>query len=448
MRQSDERQLIEFANGLEWITLPEDVKSFVTLLVSDSIANAVAGRGADGVAELEMVHETLYGGGNSSVIGGGRTSYVGAAGLNAFQITANTMCDVYRPALCHITPEVIPAALAVAERVEADGASFMTAVAAGLEVTTRICLALNYNSFRKRGWHSPGIAGTMGASVSAGFLEGLDDDGLAGCLGLAGSQASGSFASIGTMAVKFHQLHGAQSAVIASTFAKNGLRGSPRVLTADDGGLLRAFSDDPDSSMLSRELGNRWELLGISMRPYPAASSLQSLINCLLCPSDGRPVNYQDLETVTIELPEEGFRLGAAAGWESELRAMQSARFVAAGVLVTGKFWTDLYSERNRADSRITDLAESKIIVEHDTGLSEGAVRITLDSKNERRIFYRDAPIGDPLCPMTQDEVLQKARRCFDSASLRADWQDISRILELQNVRNVATFLRELQGTE
>ena len=36
--------------------------------------------------------------------------------LNGYLITAVTVCDVHRATLCHTTPEVVPPALAIAER--------------------------------------------------------------------------------------------------------------------------------------------------------------------------------------------------------------------------------------------------------------------------------------------------------------------------------------------
>ena len=356
---SIERELLDFCEGLHWSQLPLDVRRAVIALSADAIANAVAGRTANDVAVLETVSREIYGAGTSSIVGGGEMSLVGATGLNAFQVTAHTMCDVYRPGLCHVTPEVVPAALAIGEVEDTDGESLLTAIAAGLEATTRLCNALNYPAFRARGWHSPGVAGAIGASITTGLLAGLRSDRLAGCMGLAGSQAGGSFAAMGTMAVKFHQLRGAQAAVIAAQHARQGLVGSSTVLSAPDGGLLRAFSDDPKPSALVADLGERWGLLDISMRPYPAASTLQSLINVLL----EAGLEWTEVRSVEVELPEEAYRLGGEARWGSELRAMQSARFVAAAVLVRGSCWTDSYGEACRTDPAITSLAEDKVRV-------------------------------------------------------------------------------------
>jgi len=52
----------------------------------------------------------------ASVIGGEQLSLAGATLLNGYLITAVTVCDVHRPTLCHTTPQVVPPALAIAER--------------------------------------------------------------------------------------------------------------------------------------------------------------------------------------------------------------------------------------------------------------------------------------------------------------------------------------------
>ena len=45
----------------------------------------------------------------ASVIGGEHLSLAGATLLNAYLITAVTMCDVHRETMTHVTPEVMPA---------------------------------------------------------------------------------------------------------------------------------------------------------------------------------------------------------------------------------------------------------------------------------------------------------------------------------------------------
>ena len=440
-----ELDLLEFVHDLRWVDLPHGVREAANRLAGDALANAISGRSAADVPALEKASRSLYGDGDSSVVAGGVTSLVGAVGLNAFQTTANTMCDVYRPGLCHVTPEVVPAAMGIAERIDVDGKGLLTAIAAGMEVTTRICLAMNYPVFRERGWHSPGISGAMGASVTAGLLSGFDIEELAGCLGLAGSQAGGTFAAMGTMAVKFHQLRGAQAAVIAAMHVSEGLVGSPQVLTTEDGGLLRAFSDDPRPLQLTKELGSKWALLDIGMRAYPAASTLQSLISVLLSIPDAE-LNPDEITSVKIDLPSEAYRLGGEAGWESELRSMQSARYVAAGVVITRSCWTDLFEQARRSDPAISSFAIEKVAVSRDPGLQEGAVRVTVSTRSRSQELWCDVPPGEPTNPMTPEQILEKARRCVQGSALSSSSFDVSRLINIVDEVSAAGLARDLRA--
>jgi 2-methylcitrate dehydratase PrpD len=435
-----ESELLDFARELRWEDIPAVVRDAVIAQCGDAIANAISGRQAADALAVEAASRDLYGPGQSGVIAGARMSLVGAVGVNAFQVTAQTMCDVYRPGLCHVTPEVVPAALGVAEVRDCDGERFLTAVAVGLEATTRLCSAFNYPSFRSRGWHSPGISGALGASVTTGLLIGLDDAALAGCFGLAGAQAGGTFASMGTMAVKFHQLRGAQAAVIAAMHARRGLFGSPNVLSASDGGLLRAFSNEPLPGLLTQGLGEEWSLLDISLRPYPAASTLQSLINVLL---ETRSEATMVTE-VHVELPSDAYLMGGEAGWESELRAMQSARYVTAGVLATGSCWIDLFDDGHRRNANITDFAQDRVHVTCNPDIPEGGVKVTLVTTGSTQVVSSDVAQGDPRSPLRSDQLLEKFHRCVTGSPLEARQFDVERLLHLDDESSITSLMHDL----
>src|SRR5207253_265087 len=161
----------------------------------------------------------------------------GATMLNGYLITAVTMCDAHRPTLTHITPEVVPPALAIAERDGLSGRDLLVAIVAGSKVTTRVGIGIDYQAFRARGWHGPGIFGPFGAAAAVGRLRGFDTDTMARAFGLAGSQAAGTFAAWGTPTVKFHQCRGALSGLLAALLAEQKFVATREFLTARDGGL-------------------------------------------------------------------------------------------------------------------------------------------------------------------------------------------------------------------
>src|SRR5487761_1149347 len=154
--------LANFVARTRWSDLPAPVQARVRLMVIDTIASALGGHDAAESAMIQSTAALVLGGGTSPVIGGAALSQSAATLANGYLITAVNLCDVHHATLCHVTPEVVPPALAVAEERDVSGAEFLTAVGLGMEVTTRIAVGTHYEEFRRRGWHSPGVAGPCG----------------------------------------------------------------------------------------------------------------------------------------------------------------------------------------------------------------------------------------------------------------------------------------------
>ncbi len=183
--QEPTRILAEFAARLGVEDLPERSREHCKNLILDALACALAGHQGEETGQVRALASALAEGNESSVIGGEHLSLIGATLLNGYLITAVTMCDVHRATMTHITPEIVPPALAIAERDDLVGRDLLVAVAAGCEVTTRIGLGLDYPAFRARGWHGPGVIGPFGAAAAVGSLLKFDADAMARSFGLA-----------------------------------------------------------------------------------------------------------------------------------------------------------------------------------------------------------------------------------------------------------------------
>src|SRR5207302_7029930 len=235
------------------------------------------GHHGEETGQVRALASALAEGNESSVIGGEHLSLIGATLLNGYLITAVTMCDVHRATMTHITPEIVPPALAIAERDDLAGRDLLVAVAGGCEVTTRIGIGLDYPAFRARGWHGPGVLGPFGAAAVVGRLRRFDAETMARAFGLAGSQAAGTFAAWGTPTVKFHQCRGALSGLLAALLAQQGFVATKEFLSAPDGGLYRSYADGGKPELATAELGKRFELQQIALRLWPSASSIQGM---------------------------------------------------------------------------------------------------------------------------------------------------------------------------
>src|SRR5208282_5084724 len=142
MAQEVTQTLAEFAATLSYEALRDGAREHCKNLILDALACAVAGHQGEETGQVAALASALAQGSESSVIGGGHLSLAGATLLNGFLVTAVTMCDVHRATMTHVTPEIVPPALAIAERDGASGRALLVAIAAGCEVTTRIGLGL------------------------------------------------------------------------------------------------------------------------------------------------------------------------------------------------------------------------------------------------------------------------------------------------------------------
>src|ERR1700712_4400539 len=334
MEQEATQLLAAFAATLDVDRMPEPVLVQCKNLLLDALACAVAGHAGEETPQVAAFATALAPGLGTSIIGGNQGSLTGATVLNAFLITAITMCDAHRATLTHVTPEVVPPALAIAERDNLSGRDLLAALAAGFEVTTRVGIGLDFAEFRGRGFHGPGILGPFGAAAAGGRLLRFDAATMARGFGLAGSQAAGAFAAWGTPTVKFHQCRGALSGLMAALLAQQGFLANPDFLTRADGGLFSAYSGGGHPERVTAGLGTRWELNEIALRPWPAAAAIQGMISALFDLLEQHDFAAGDVRDVRVGLGQRAFDMhGGYATYAGKFQAMLSAHYAAAAVL-------------------------------------------------------------------------------------------------------------------
>src|SRR3990172_3063877 len=268
--------------------------------------------------------------------------------------------DDYHNAKLHAGAVVIPAAIALAEKLDADGERLVTAIAAGYEVMIRSSLALNPSAARLRGWHITGVCGPFGAAAACAVLMGLDAERTAWALGLAGTQGSGlwAFNADGAMSKRLHAGKAAHSGVMAAELAQLGFTGPTQIYEFEDGGVLKAFSDASDPAPLTLDLGTVYYLDKTSIKPYSCCGSTHSYIDAALAlrrklgtPWDAtRRVRVGTCKVVDVQC---GFDYAPS----SVLNAQMSLRYTVAAALLDGQVLPAQFTDAKLADPAITALA-------------------------------------------------------------------------------------------
>lgn len=406
------KDLAVFFAGMTRESLPPTVREQVTDIILDTVASAIAGRHGDETSQIEALASAVGGPATSTVIAGPRKSLAGATLVNGYQVTAVTVCDIHRPTLCHVTPEVIPPALAYAEAHHSSGRDFLVAVAAGLEAVVRVGTGMNYPAMRAKGWHSPGVIGPFGGATAVGRLMGLDAGRMQNALSLAGTQSAGTFAHWGTPTIKFHQSRGALSGLMAALLAETGFKAGPEVLTADYGGLFHLYSDGGNPAAAVAGLGETWMLDTISLRLWPAASSIQSVITAMFALIEAHDLTPETVEHIEVGLSKTVFDMHGTLPWDNRFRALLSTPYVTGVVLHDRACWFEQFGPERIADPALGDYIRARIRVGIDPAVKGTGAAVTIRTRDGRTLAdRRDHPRGDAADRLTRAEIVDKFRR-------------------------------------
>ena len=448
MSQGTTEKLADFAASLCLNDIPADVKSSTIALLTDALACALVGHQGEETSQLHAMASALGQSEESSVIGGKHMSLAGATMMNGYLITAVTMCDVHRATLTHITPEVVPPALAIAERDDLSGRALLAALAAGFEVTTRVGIGLDYPVFRKKGWHGPGVIGPFGSAAAVGSLRGFDTDTMARSFGLAGSQSAGTFAAWGTPTVKFHQCRAALSGLMAALLAEQDFVATKEFLTTEDGGLYNTYAEGGLPEAVTGDLGDRWELQRIALRMWPSATALQEVITSLFNVVQEHDVAFDDVAKVRLRLSQTPYKMhGGFSTYDAKFEALLSAHYVAGIYLKDRKVTLDQFEPEYYDNPVLRDFAANKVEILADDDLGNGQAIAEIDTNDGKTVSARcDYPLGAPENPLSPEQLEEKLRVCagYCLADNKIDElaAAINDIENVGSVRELMTMLR------
>jgi 2-methylcitrate dehydratase PrpD len=448
MTQEATQTLAGFAASLDLNAVPANMRHAAKGFLLDALACALAGHQGEETPQIAAFAGALAQSQESTIIGGGRSSLAGATLLNGFLVTAVTMCDTHRATLTHVMPEILPPALAIAERDGLSGKELLAAIIAGGEIATRIGIGLDYPVFRKKGWHGPGVLGPFGAAAAVGRLLRFDADTMARAFGLAGSQAAGTFAAWGTPTVKFHQCRGALSGLMAALLAQQQFVATLEFLTAPDGGLYNTYVNGGRVDLALGGLGTRWEMEQLSLRPWPAATNIQGVVTAMFDLIEQNGIDPRNVKQVRLAVSKVPFDMHGGFGtYKAKFEALLSAHYAVAVILHDRALTLAQFEPGRYDDPVLRRFAAEQVVVRHDPELVGSQTLADIEMKDGRVLPMRCMhPRGVPERPLTREQIEAKFR-IYATARLPAD--RLSRIIDavygiedLPSARTLTDLLR------
>ena len=347
-------------------------------------------------------------------------AFANGASAHAFELD-----DVHEEAISHPGAVVVPAALALAEDLGASNLDLSEAIVIGYEAMGRAGIAVGPASHMLSGFHPTSMSGVFGSAAAAGRLLGFDGETLNHAFGVAVSLASGTmeFASSGGMAKRIHAGRAAEAGLLAASIVARGFEGATDGL-AGTYGFCNVFGTAPRIELLTEELGCRWMIDEITVKPYAACSDVHPLIQATAELRAEHRLKPEQIDRIEVEGPTKAATQNSMDGTVSVMAAQYSAQFNIAAAILADPGDPATYSPERIAAPELADL-QTKVVSlraakQFDDTYAQrmgGRVRIFLNNGEvlERTVHGQKGSMHDPL---TRDELDAKfASLVADSAA-------------------------------
>jgi 2-methylcitrate dehydratase PrpD len=238
----------------------------------------------------------------------------------------------------HPSAVLVPAILAEAQDVGADGRAMVAAYVAGYEIWAEL-VARERGSLHEKGWHPSAMYGAIAAAGSSAVLRKLDAELSTRAVAIAASLAGGLCSNFGSMTKPFHLGRTAQNALTATRYAEAGLTSAPDAIEHDLG-FLRAVSPkrEVDTARASR-FGEHWEILrhGINVKLYPMCFGAHRILDAMIDLCSANDVKPRDIAAVDVEIAENSTKVLRNHRPQTGLEAKFSAEFAIAAGAIAGR---------------------------------------------------------------------------------------------------------------
>ena len=410
--------LVDYASAFEASGLPANVGEVTKTFILDTMSLMLAGHRAPGCAPTFELMKSWGGRPEAMVVGEDvRLPAPAAALMNSLHAHAFDYDDTHERGDMHGYAVVLPAALAVAERVGGvSGSDFLAAVAVGVDVAYRVGLGI----VKYRGWHPTATCGIFGATAAAARIMKFSRAEMHNAMGIAYSLSAGNFQCIldGSLTKRLQPAFAARAATDAALFAAAGITGAKNVLEGKFGFFPLYEAGEYHREPLVSGLGAAFEGLNASMKPYPSCRFCHAAVDMILdiCKESG--LKRDDVESIVVRMPAEAYDYVGGPyvpGDSPQVSAQFSIAYNVAVAIACGKVGLQEFDKETVLDPSILALAAKvEAIAVADEKYCFGPQQMTVRTRDGKQWLRRVVTMkGHPDLPMSGDERFGKVRDCI-----------------------------------
>lgn len=423
----------EWVAGLQFEDLPKTTVAAAKTRLWDTIAVTWAGSDAEGISPMRNLLVAQGGSADATALGYGDKLPAGSAALlNSAMGAALDFDGLHEASGVHTDIVVLPAALALAEKQNASGKSFLTALCAGEEILIRLGLSATTGP----GWFFSSVFGVFAAALAAGKILNLRAPKLNAAMGAALCQASGTQQNLveNRLTKRFQSGFAAQAGILAAEMASAGIGGPLQSLEGKFG--INTLFTPIDPAKVLEGLGSCFHMDELTLKKYPSCFCNHAAIDGALKLAIAHDLQPDDIDTIDVTVSPFMERV-VGEPFDPAIANQATAQFNLA------------YSVACALERRRFTLAdiEPNAIRDPKVAALAGRVRIHVDAKNHNRFAPIDltingafgAPLairvdclpGTPLDPMDKTAFEAKVIDCFAKGVKPMPARNIERLADI-----------------
>jgi 2-methylcitrate dehydratase PrpD len=444
------RRFATWATDFPAVEIPEKVRELALARFVDTMGVVIAGAATRVSRAARSVGEACGAPGSSTVFGAARRfSAPAAAFMNGTAAHALDFDDNCYAGVVHGSAVIAPAALAVAQEVDASGSELLTAFLLGSECEYALGAATG-NVLYDRGWWTTGVLGPVGATVAAGRLLNLPSEQMTRALGLAVAGAGGMKACFGTDAKPLMAGRASEAGVVCALLARNGAVGPANAIESPNG-FVKLFNSGEFHDTALDALGHEWfmESPGVDIKRIPVCLSSHAAVDALMELVRINKVTEADIESIICDVqpivcanliypdpatPQEAqfsmqYAIAASLRYGTVTLAHLDAELIARRELASLMLQVEMHSSPMWDDTKLRTTAP------------EGAHVTLVLRDGSRHTMFKGNPRGSSADPLTPQELDAKFQACVapsaGEATARQIYQRLHDLHRTHSVRNL-----------
>jgi 2-methylcitrate dehydratase PrpD len=460
-------ELAKYIADTKFDDIPSEALIIAKRFILDSLGVAIAGSTAPGIREIMKLIESWGGRPESTIfVSGKKVPAPEAAFVNGILIASRDFDDTHDIAVVHANATVLPSALAVAEQKgKVTGRELLTATVLGVDLACRLGLSLRFY----KGWHYTSICGGFGAAAAASKILGLDERLTLESLGIVYSQIAGNVQCVrdGSLTKRMQAGFSAKAGVLSAYLSRVGITGTKNTFEGPYG-FFRLYDAESITNLnekrhrqsgrygpheLLAELGSRFEVVNLGMKPYPSCRATHPAIEGALEICQAQGIIAEQIKCVRVFASERTLdRVGRPFEIDEgpqQGKAQFSIPYTVAVAIHRGDVSVEDFEEKNIRNGRILDLAK-RVTVIADKRFSESVpVEIEIEIKSGDHYSKKICSMGGtPERPLSEREMTKKFRMCsafsakaFSEAKIDGIIQAVGDLEHIRDIGEITCLL-------